>query len=175
MFINPGSALKKKGKVDIDDLFGDDAAVEEDLIRTPSPNKAALTAPSTSASPFTSQSTEVKAPVKAPTRVKLEPAVRQQRFDEQVKYIEVRVGRTPTIKDERVRKRHFLTLLDLAQSETDVRKVVELVPRFKEAGGVLIDSFAKELAREYSELSAQTTAHVPCRPLPGAPVPTGRS
>ncbi|KJA21579.1 hypothetical protein HYPSUDRAFT_202919 [Hypholoma sublateritium FD-334 SS-4] len=150
-------ALKKKSKVDIDDLFGDDAAVEEDLIQTPSPTKAASTAPSTSASPPTSQSTEAKAPVKA-TRVKLEPAVRQQRFDEQVKYIEARIGRAPTIKDERVRKRHFLMLLDLAQSEKDVRKVVELVPRFKEAGGVLIGSFAKELARRCQELQCQQVA-----------------
>lgn len=107
--------------------------------------------------------------------MKLEPAVREKRFNDQVLYIESRVGRTPTIKKQRVRKRHFLTLLDLAQSEADVRKVVELVPRFKEAGGVIIDSFAKDLARESSQLSIQTTAHVLYRAVPGASVPTGRS
>ena len=167
-----GPALKKKGKVDIEDLFGDDVAVEEDLVHTPSHTEGASAAPTTSAS--TPQSSEVKTPTKA-LKVKLEPAVRQKRFNEQVLYIESRIGRAPTIRKERARKRHFLTLLDLAQSETDVRKVVELVPRFKEAGGVIIDSFAKDLARESSYLSVQTTAHVLYRAVPGAPVPTSRS
>ena len=41
-----GPALKKKGKVDIEDLFGDDVAVEEDLVHTPSHTEGASAAPS---------------------------------------------------------------------------------------------------------------------------------
>lgn len=142
------SALKKKGRVVNNDLLEEDAFVEEDLIKVehlPMPESTTATSESVQLSEAAALNT---APVKT-HKVKLDSAARQQQFDEQYKYVELRIGRSPSIQKQRVRKRHFLTLLDLAQSKEDVRRVVDLVPRYREAGGELMDSFSEELARKW--------------------------
>ncbi|KAF8960433.1 hypothetical protein BDZ97DRAFT_1665763 [Flammula alnicola] len=152
------AVLKKKGKADIEDLFTDDAFVEEDLIK----DVAAKTAveppqPASSASAKEGE-TAAKKSAKAKKTKKLDPAVRRERFEKHIQFIEPRVGRKPTVKDARIRKRMFVTLLDLAASEDELRKIVALIPRYKEVGGELIDSFAEAFVRRCQELQCPPLA-----------------
>lgn len=134
---------KKKSKAVIEDLFGDDAFLEQDLIKdesAPTP-KAVKKVPSTAA-------TSTFKKISIAEQGRLSPEKLAERFEATVKYMEPRIGRKPSVAHPLVRKRAFLTLLDLARSEEHVRKIMELVPRFREARGDLHPDFAVDFTRK---------------------------
>jgi len=140
---------KKKSKVVIDDLFDDDANLEQDLIKdesTPAakPRVAVKKGALKTSTPAT---LTVKKNSIAQQR-KLSPEKLAERFEDTVTFMEPRLGRKPSVAHPPVRKRAFFTLLDFARSEEHVRKIMELVPRFREARGDLHSDFAVDFTRK---------------------------
>jgi hypothetical protein len=144
---------KKKSNVIIEDLFGDDSFLEGDLIKdettpaskSPDPKKIAASKSSTPTTP-----TRKKIPVVE--RRKLSPEKLTERFETTVKHMEPLIGRNPAVIHPLVRKRTFLTLLDIARSEEHVRKILDLIPRYREARGDVHPSFAVDFTRRCQEL-----------------------
>ncbi|KIM38013.1 hypothetical protein M413DRAFT_448055 [Hebeloma cylindrosporum] len=144
---------KKKSKAIVDDLFGDDVALEDDLIKEESvpAAKSRLSTKPVSSKPSTPATPIVKK-ISLAERRKLSPEKLSERFEATVKYMEPRIGRKPSVAHPLVRKRAFLTLLDYARSEEHLRKIMELIPRFREARGDLHPDFAVDFTRRCQEL-----------------------
>ena len=135
---------KKKSKAVIEDLFGDN--LEQDLIKDESA-PAAKTRVAVKKVASTPATPTVKK-ISIAEQGRLSPEKLAERFEATVKYMEPRIGRKPSVAHPLVRKRAFLTLLDFARSEEHVRKIMELVPRFREARGDLHPDFAVDFTRE---------------------------
>ncbi|KDR66615.1 hypothetical protein GALMADRAFT_130827 [Galerina marginata CBS 339.88] len=146
---------KKKSKAAAyDDLFSDDTLVEEDLIKDASKESTVnpqtgesepASAPSTSAS-----TTEVSG--SSSKKAKLTAAARKERFESQIKYIEPRLGRSPAVKNPRIKRRALFTLTQLASSEDELRRVAELLPKYREAQREVMPYFAEAFVRRCQEL-----------------------
>jgi len=137
---------KKKSNAVTEDLFGDDVFVEEDLIKDTS---APAAKPQVGMKKLASEpSTRTTPKVSVAEQKRLSPEKLSERFEAAVKYMEPRIGRRPTVTHPVVRKRAFLTLLDLARSEEHLRKIMELIPRFQEARGELHSDFAVDFTRK---------------------------
>lgn len=140
---------KKQSKAVIEDLFDDDAYSEQDLIKDESTlaAKARVAVKKVASKPLTPATPTVKKISVAEQR-KLSPEKLSERFEATVKYLEPRIGRKPSVAHPLVRKRAFFTLLDFARSEEHVRKIMELIPRFREARGDLHPGFAVDFTRK---------------------------
>jgi len=136
---------KKKSNVVIEDLFGDDAFLEGDLIKDETTTAAKSLDPKKKAVSLT---TRVQKKIPLAIRRKLSPEELTKRFEATVKHMEPRIGRNPSVAHPLVRKRTFLTLLDIARSEEHVRKILDLIPRYREARGDLHPSFAVAFTRK---------------------------
>ena len=140
---------KKKNKAVIENLFDDEAYSEQDLIKdesTPTAKpqvavKKVASKPSTSATPTVKK-------ISIAEQRKLSPEKLAERFEATVNYMEPRMGRKPSVVHPLVRKRAFFTLLDFARSEEHMRKIMELIPRFREARGDLHPDFAVDFTRK---------------------------
>ena len=136
---------KKKSKVFIEDLFGDDAFLEPDVVKNESAPAAKVQVAVEKVA--STASTPVTPTVKKLSQEGLSPEKLAKRFKATVKHMEPRIGRKPSVPHP-VRKRAFLTLLDFARSEEDVRKIMELIPGFQEARGELHPDFAVDFTRK---------------------------
>lgn len=135
---------KKKSKVVIEDLFGDDGFLEQDLIEyepAPAAKVELKKVASTPATPTVEKFSITK-------QEGLSPEKLARRFKATVKYMEPRIVRKPSVARLLVRKRAFLTLLDLARSEEHIRKIMELIPRFRDARGDIHPDFAVDFTRK---------------------------
>ena len=137
---------KKKSNAVTEDLFGDDAFVEEDLIKDTS--APAAKPPVAMKKQASEPSTRTTPKLSVAEQKRLSPEELTERFEAAVKFMEPRIGRRPSVTHPHVRKRAFLTLLDLARSEEHLRKIIELIPRFREARGDIHPDFAVDFTRE---------------------------
>lgn len=143
---------KKKAGVVIDDLFAD--AVEEDLI-TPTNAKAAVVGQpsrgptaSTSATPAPGPSAQTAAK-QVSKKQKLVPEERLSQFNRNLEFLAPRIGRRPALKLPLVRKSTWVQLIQLATTEEQMVKVVDLLPGWKEAGKQFDAKFSDPFVREF--------------------------
>ncbi|KAF8157216.1 hypothetical protein B0H34DRAFT_770904 [Crassisporium funariophilum] len=146
---------KKKSKVVIEDLFGEDAFAEPDLVKeevkeAASPTPQLQPEASTEAGKASGSKTKVKAT--------LEPKERLARFNKQIAFMTPRLGRKPSVKTSKVRKNTWLTALQLASTEEQMRELVGLLPLWKEMGIQLKPYFAEKFVRRCQEIGCQPLA-----------------
>ncbi|KAF8891475.1 hypothetical protein CPB84DRAFT_1683312 [Gymnopilus junonius] len=84
-------------------------------------------------------------------KTKLTSSERARRFELYLEYVTPRVGRKPEVTDTLVKKRSLITLLGLAQSEAELKKVAELLPRWKEAWDSIPTVFPEAFVRRCHE------------------------
>jgi hypothetical protein len=156
---------KKKRNFAGDDLFSENSLVEEEELFKDSPTtftaKATLsfatqTQLSSEQSPSSSQTHE-KTTAKAKKRHSLPPAMRLERLNKLLSFVERRIGRRPAVETPLVRKRSWLTMLDFAANEEEMKRIVELFPKHKESDWEFPDCFAEAFVREF--LSFRTFKH----------------
>lgn len=111
-------ALKKKVKVEIEELFSDDLG--EDLLSIPDTTPSAPAESNTSPQPTPSK--------------RLKPVVRHTRFEELYKNVlpHLNPNRKERQKLPPMRYTVWTHLLDLAQNEDELRRVIELAPKWKD-------------------------------------------
>jgi hypothetical protein len=136
---------KKKGKTTIDDLFSEDAFADDELIKDSSPVFSAK-ASSAQEQPSSSLPSEEKVGKRRKRRA-LPPAVRLERFNNLLSFMEPRIGRNPSAPLPLVRKRSWLTLLDLAANNEQMQKIVDLFPTYRNGKGAFPESFSDDFTR----------------------------
>lgn len=75
--------------------------------------------------------------------------MRLERLNKLLSFVERRIGRKPAVETPLVRKRSWLTMLDLAANEEEMKRVVELFPKYKESESEFPDCFAEAFVREF--------------------------
>ncbi|PPR05317.1 hypothetical protein CVT26_011576 [Gymnopilus dilepis] len=139
-----------------DDLF---SGAEDDFFANvdASPTKPAQPTELSSASSEqpTSKPSSVKSKAKT---AKLSPEERSKRFEALHAYVAPQLGKNPEVPNPRVKKRALVTLMHLAQSEAELGKVVELLPRWREAGKEILPYFAETFVRRCQELACPNLA-----------------
>lgn len=161
---------KKKAKVDIEDLFGDEAAAsghdlfaEPTVDKTPTPvvqTEATAKAEGTSTAPTTRSST-TRGRVSAAS----DPFKRSALLDKHLTFMQPRLGSSPSKTQPKIRSRTWLSMIQLAKDGEDMRKVVDLIPKLHEGGGALPSRFAEEFVREWSPLLSFYPLKSPQNPL----------
>ncbi|GLB38925.1 hypothetical protein LshimejAT787_0600870 [Lyophyllum shimeji] len=151
---------KKRGKVEIEDLFSDE--VEGDLIKpepAPQAKSSGVTKASSTRQASPSSSTSAAAPAaKVSKRRRLSEKSRAARFDNLCAFVEPRLGRRPTLKMPMVRKSAWAQLLQLAASEAQMVKITEMFPGWKESGHEFDAAFSEAFVRRCEELSCPLLA-----------------
>ena len=130
---------------------------EEELFKDSPTTFTARTTPSfatqsSEPSPSSSQTEETTA--KAKKRHSLPPAMRIERLNKLLSFVEQRIGRRPAVEIPLVRKRSWLTMLDLAANEEEMKRIVELFPKHRESEWEFPDSFAEAFVREFFVISS---------------------
>ncbi|TFK33404.1 hypothetical protein BDQ12DRAFT_715881 [Crucibulum laeve] len=158
-------AQRKKEKVVVEDLFGDEGGFEE-LIKSQPTSTASKTAgePIASTSSFGSDGTVNAAAVKKEyqpqpqVRIKLSPEKRAKKFEEIIKFVKPRLGRKPEVTAPRVRNSAWVNLIGLAANEGQLKRVVDLFPGWKESGREFNDQISEDFVRRCEELSCPLLA-----------------
>ncbi|CAA7268664.1 unnamed protein product [Cyclocybe aegerita] len=154
---------KKKGKTIIDDLFEDDA-FSPDALSAASTTTTSTTSPTSTASLTSNTPAGTTQKSTAFKRLKLPPTERARRFSAELAFVEPRIGRSPTVKTPHIRKRVWFGLLDLAQSEEELRRVVGLWPAYvagrerERERGVYPEGLAGDFVRRCAELKCPNLA-----------------
>ncbi|KAF8811637.1 hypothetical protein BYT27DRAFT_7336091 [Phlegmacium glaucopus] len=146
---------KKKAKVDIDDLFGDEATFEHDLFAESTVEKTVGTAEAEGTSTAQiKRSSTTKRHVSAPSK----SFKRSAMINKHIAFMQPRLGSSPSKTQPKIRSRTWLTMMQLAKDGEDMRKVVDLIPKLHEGGGALPGLFAEEFVRRCEQLGCQPLA-----------------
>jgi len=142
-------AQKRKSKVVVDDLFGEESQEDGDLF-SEQPGSQSSKTPLSTATAEAGQDTVRTS--------KLSPEARLAQFTKTLDFVKPRIGRHPTEKFPLVRKGTWPYLVQLASSQEQLEQVLEQVPEWNESAGVLDTSFSETLTRRCEELSCPTLA-----------------
>lgn len=140
---------KKMKRIVDDDLFSENSLVEEELFKDSHSTSFANVPPSQLQPTFEQSSSQSHEKIaKAKKRHKLPPAVRLERFNNLLSFIERRIGRRPEVETPLVRKRSWLTMMNLAANEDDLKRIVDIFPKYKESKAEFPDGFAVAFVRK---------------------------
>ena len=153
--INPNLKIvhKKTPKVDIEDLFEDDL-FEPDLFSEPV-QKVTQNEATTMLAKDSSMSTDPKEGSSTAKRRVSARSVAFKRtalFNKQIHFMKPRLGVSPS-KHPNIRSRTWLTMMQLAKDEEDMKKVLDLIPMLHEGGGPLPSRFEENFVREWYPFS----------------------
>ncbi|KAG5652696.1 hypothetical protein H0H81_004081 [Sphagnurus paluster] len=147
--LNSNSVQKKKAKTEIeDDLFSD--AVEEDLVAGMLQKNSGVTKASEASLASTSKpavNTEADKAAQAAKKRQLSEQSRIARFDQLCEFVAPRLGRKPSVKMPMVRKSAWVQLVQLATTEEQLTKVVDMLPGWNEAGNHFDVAFSELFVR----------------------------
>ncbi|RDB17449.1 hypothetical protein Hypma_001597 [Hypsizygus marmoreus] len=150
---------KRKGKVVIEDLFGE--SFEEEPVK-PTPSLKGKAAGVTQASRIPAASTStgatVTAQAQAPKRRKLSPEARLAKFNQIRDFVTPRLGRKPAIKVPQVKKSAWIHLLQLAETGEQLTQVADMFPGWKESGHQFDPEFSELFVRRCEEISCPLLA-----------------
>lgn len=120
----------------MEDLF-EEFDGNDDLISS-EPRAKASTSTSTAASTSTLASQNAKTSGR-----KLTPAQRLERMERIIAFIQPRLGRKPTVNTPPARNSAWIQLFDLATSEEQLKRVVDLLPGWKDSGREVTDQISE--------------------------------
>ena len=131
---------KKAGALELtDDLFGESVSHSGDLFGSTPKQKAGKVAASTP--------TELQNAVSS--RRRLDPAERTVRFDELFEFVSSRIGLKPVATTpEQVRNSAWGHLFDLATTRTQLERVAQLFPRWRDSRRVFNEQTVKNFIGE---------------------------
>ncbi|PPQ68732.1 hypothetical protein CVT24_007559 [Panaeolus cyanescens] len=141
---------KKKSKAVVEDLFAEDAFVEEELFKDPTA--------ATSEGSSSTANAEAEAAKAARARRKLSDEKRKEIFEHQLAFLAPRVGRSPSEKTPKFKKGTLLQLLQFATTPEQIQQIVDVLPKYAEGGAELPCQFAQAFARRCEEVKAQSIA-----------------
>lgn len=134
---------KKKSKVEIEDLFAEDAHVEE-LVKPSVPSATPIASTST----LNTTSLPSETPTHQPKKKRLSPEKRLERFNKLSEFVAPRLGRRPDVAAPLVRNSAWVNLVGLAANEEQLSKVVDMLPGWKESGRQFDEAFSELFVRE---------------------------
>lgn len=134
---------KKKSKVEIEDLFAEDAHVEE-LVKPSVPSATPIASTST----LNTTSLPSETPTHQPKKKRLSPEKRLERFNKLSEFVAPRLGRRPHVAAPLVRNSAWVNLVGLAANEEQLSKVVDMLPGWKESGRQFDETFSELFVRE---------------------------
>ncbi|KAG5643967.1 hypothetical protein DXG03_009318 [Asterophora parasitica] len=154
--------LKKKAKVDIEDLFSDEVA--EDLIKADSvPQSKSSGVTKVSGEPLASSSqptltVDAVQAAQVSKKRRLSDKSRVARFNQIYEFVTPRLGRKPQVKMPMVRRSAWVQLVQLATTEEQVSRIVDLMPGWNESGNQFDAAFSELFVRRCEELSCPLLA-----------------
>ena len=95
--------------------------------------------------------------IKGRKRRVLPHAVKLERFNNLLSFMDPRIGKRLTIQRPLMRRRSWLTLLDVTADKDQMQKVVDLFPN---ARGEFPESYALAFTRRFSALLPRVPAYV---------------
>ena len=139
---------KKAATADLTgDLFGEGAPDSGDLFGSTPKQKARKAVTSTPANPQNTVS----------SRRRLDPTERTTRFNELFEFVSVRIGLKPATKTpEQVRNSAWGHLFDLATTRTQLERVTELFPRWRDSRREFNEQTVKNFVSEWCGSVAMT-------------------
>ena len=139
---------KKAAGFDLpDDMFGEGASDSGDLFGSTPRQNASKVVASTPAKPQNAIS----------SRRRLDPVERTARFNELFEFVSGRIGLKPTAKTpEQVRNSAWGHLFDLATTRTQLERVVELFPRWRDSRREFEEQTVKNFIGEWFGLFTTT-------------------
>lgn len=112
---------------------------------------ATVKSTSTMAKAVVPSTSEASAP-KGRYKIKRKPLsseTKTSRFQENISFLEPRLGRRPEVKLPRIRKTTWIRTLGVCQSEEELRKVMALLPLWRDMGNNFDAAFSEAFIRTY--------------------------
>ncbi|KAL0961331.1 hypothetical protein HGRIS_006288 [Hohenbuehelia grisea] len=153
VFHASASAGKKKESLVIEDLF----ANFEDNAETSTPAESSAGAkPALISEPGTSTSQPAR--VSRGKHRGLAPDVRLARFNDLYEFVVPRIGKNPAVKVPQVKKSAWVHMVNLATTEEQLTKVVNMFPKWREMGWEFDETYAEVVTSRCQELGCPLLA-----------------
>ncbi|KAF8630809.1 hypothetical protein AX15_002711 [Amanita polypyramis BW_CC] len=153
-YFHNSSVVYKKSKVIIDDLFADSDEGSGDLFGEEPTSQESAASTSTSA---TLNAVPIQ-PEFVPTKKKLSPEERRERYNKLLEFLKPRVGRKPEVKLPQVRNSAWVNLVGLANTEVQLRELAGLFPSWNALGRDFDSHFSELFVRRCEKLSCPLLA-----------------